>query len=71
MAIVNIYVKQGRVIDTVVDEATTHLLGEELMNNSEKVTVISEIDRSHEHTDYHTNVYINYLVDKEFKEGDL
>lgn len=60
--IVNLYINDGKVIGSHVDESTKHRRGDALSINDQRY-ILTDIDEF-EHLDYLTVVRTNYLVSK-------
>ena len=60
--IVNLYVKEGRVIASHADESTKHQRGDALVLDKARY-ILTEI-QEFEHLDYLSVVRVNYLVEK-------
>jgi len=60
--IVNLYVKEGRVIASHADESTKHQRGDALVLDNARY-VLTDI-QEFEHLDYLSVVRVNYLVEK-------
>ena len=60
--IVNLYISEGKVIASHVDESTKHRRGDSLSINDRRYILVDLVE--FEHLDYLTIVHINYLVEK-------
>ena len=60
--IVNLYISEGKVIASHVDESTKHRRGDALSINDRRYILVDLAE--FEHLDYLTIVHINYLVEK-------
>lgn len=60
--IVNLYISEGKVIASHVDESTKHRRGDALSINDRRYILVDLVE--FEHLDYLTIVHINYLVEK-------
>lgn len=60
--IVNLYISEGKVIASHVDESTKHRRGDALLINDRRYILVDLAE--FEHLDYLTIVHINYLVEK-------
>lgn len=60
--IVNLYINEGKVIASHVDESTKHRRGDALLINDQRYILTELVE--FEHLDYLTIVHINYLVEK-------
>lgn len=60
--IVNLYISEGKVIASHVDESTKHRRGDALSINDRRYILVDLVE--FEHLDYLTIIHINYLVEK-------
>lgn len=60
--IVNLYINEGKVIASHVDESTKHRRGDALSINDQRYILVDLVE--FEHLDYLTIVYANYLVER-------
>lgn len=60
--IVNLYISEGKVIASHVDESTKHRRGDALSINDRRYILVDLVE--FEHLDYLTIVHVNYLVEK-------
>lgn len=60
--IVNLYISEGKVIASHVDESNKHRRGDALSINDRRYILVDLVE--FEHLDYLTIVHINYLVEK-------
>ena len=60
--IVNLYINEGKVIASHVDESTKHRRGDALSINDRRYVLTDLVE--FEHLDYLTIVYVNYLMEK-------
>lgn len=60
--IVNLYISEGKVIASHVDESTKYRRGDALSINDRRYILVDLVE--FEHFDYLTIVHINYLVEK-------
>ena len=58
--IVNLYISEGKVIASHVDESTKHRRGDALSINDRRYILVDLVE--FEHLDYLTIIHINYLV---------